>query len=225
MTDADRLAKLMKSVKNKSKFARENGIRGGSSMIYQHTNGLRPINLEAAQTYAKALGCTVADISPSLAEKYGDINQPTKLDNNIESTQIPSSYVPLISWVSAGQWRAAIDDRETYDHVPCPVTAHGKGTFALEVRGVSMYNPKGKDSFAEKDIIFVDPSRDANSGDYVVAMHADQYQATFKQLFCEDGRKFLKALNPDWQPNIQEINQDTILVGVVIAKVTTQVFK
>lgn len=147
------------------------------------------------------------------------------LDNNIETTPIPASYVPLISWVSAGQWRAAIDDRETYDHVQCPVTAHGKGTFALEVRGVSMYNPKGKDSFAEKDIIFVDPSRDANSGDYVVAMHTDQYQATFKQLFCEDGRKFLKALNPDWQPNIQEINQDTILVGVVIAKVTTQVFK
>lgn len=164
---------------------------------------------------SKAIGCS----AKWLETGAGDMT------NGSTSTPIPASYVPLISWVSAGQWRAAIDDRETYDQVQCPVTARGKGTFALEVRGVSMYNPKGKDSFAEKDIIFVDPSRDANSGDYVVAMHTDQYQATFKQLFCEDGRKFLKALNPDWQPNIQEINQDTILVGVVIAKVTTQVFK
>ena len=34
--DAARLRKLFETVKNRAKFAREYGVPGGSSMIYQH---------------------------------------------------------------------------------------------------------------------------------------------------------------------------------------------
>lgn len=54
---------------NKAKFARENGLSGGASMLSQHLSGHRPISLEAAIIYAKGLGCTLYDISPRLYEE------------------------------------------------------------------------------------------------------------------------------------------------------------
>ncbi|MCY1197227.1 hypothetical protein D9M72_85890 [compost metagenome] len=54
---------------NRAQFARLYKVKGGQAMIYQHINGLRPVNLEAATVYAKAFGCTLADISPRLAKE------------------------------------------------------------------------------------------------------------------------------------------------------------
>lgn len=43
--------------------------------------------------------------------------------------------------------------------------------------------------------------------------------ATFKQLVVEpDGSRYLKALNPDWRPQIMPIGEDCALVGLVVAK-------
>ena len=46
----------------------------------------------------------------------------------------------------------------------------------------------------------------------------DQAQATFKQYLEEDGRKFLRALNPDWKPRLTPINGEATICGVVIGK-------
>lgn len=128
--------------------------------------------------------------------------------------------VPLISWVQAGSWSDIADPYEVgdaEDWLPCP-TRHGPRTYCVRVRGDSMHNPGARPSYADGDIIFVDPDRDAQPGDRVIVRLEDQQEATFKQLLVEDGRKLLKALNPEWKPRYVEINGHATITGVVIGK-------
>lgn len=126
--------------------------------------------------------------------------------------------VPLISWVAAGNWTPMSDPPDDFQQVLCPFP-HGKGTFALEVRGISMENTDHKPSFSDGDWIYVDPTRDANHRDFVVVRLDDEGEATFKQLLIEGGQKMLFALNKDWKPRILPINGNATIVGVVIGKV------
>ena len=128
--------------------------------------------------------------------------------------------VPLISWVTAGMWADVSDPYhlgEAEEWLPCPVR-HGSRTYCLRVRGDSMNNPNGRPSYADGDIIFVDPDRGSKAGDRVIVRLDDQQEATFKQLLIEDGRKLLKALNPEWSPRYIEINGNATITGVVIGK-------
>jgi SOS-response transcriptional repressor LexA len=123
--------------------------------------------------------------------------------------------VPLISWVQAGAWGEIVDNfaaGDAEEWMICP-RRHGKHTFALKVRGVSM-RPRYEDG----DIIFVDPDAAADHGKNVVVRLENEKEATFKQLVIEDGRKFLRALNPEWTPRIMEINERATICGVVIGK-------
>lgn len=61
---------------SQAKFARENKVPGGASMVSQHIKGRRPINLEAAQAYARGFKCSLEEISPRLAE---DVKQASTL--------------------------------------------------------------------------------------------------------------------------------------------------
>ena len=128
--------------------------------------------------------------------------------------------MPLISWVTAGTWAMVSDPflpGEAEEWLPCPVK-HGPRAYCVRVRGDSMHNPNGRPSYAHGDIIFVDPDREAKPGDRVIVRLDDQAEATFKQLLVEDGRKMLKALNPDWSPRYIEINGNATITGVVIGK-------
>lgn len=130
------------------------------------------------------------------------------------------SGVPLISWIQAGDWSDLADPYrvgDAEDWLPCPVRS-GPRAYCLRVRGDSMFNPGGRPSYANGDIIFVDPDRHANPGDRVIVRLDDQHEATFKQLLVEDGRKMLKALNPEWTPRYIEINGNATITGVVIGK-------
>lgn len=123
---------------------------------------------------------------------------------------------PLISWVQAGAWTEAPEfpDAEAYLH--CPVKS-GPDTFALHVAGESMA-PR----FQDGDLIFVDPAAEARNGSYVVVRRGDgSAAATFKQLIEEDGRRYLKAANPDWPGRIVEADPDAAICGVVVFRGTT----
>lgn len=128
--------------------------------------------------------------------------------------------VPPISSVQAGEWSDIVDNfqpGDAEDWLPCPVK-HGPQTFCLIVDGQSMSNPGIKPSYEEGDVIFVDPGKSAQPGDRVVVRLEGQVKAIFKQYLEEDGRKLLKALNPDWKPRYTEINGDATICGVVIGK-------
>lgn len=72
MEDAKRLdarfAELRAKIgMTKAQFAKEFKVPGGASMISQNTSGIRPISLAQAKAYMRGFGCTLEDISPTLA--------------------------------------------------------------------------------------------------------------------------------------------------------------
>lgn len=196
---------------------------GNQSAVSQFLNGKTPLSLEAAAGFAKGLGCQIADFSPRLASKVANISEPIPtfgIDNNVIDGPITQGYVPLISSVQAGAWTDIVGSfsyEDAEDWLPCPVK-HGPGTFCLRVDGESMKNISGRPSYDPGDVIFVDPNKCAQPGDRVVVKLDNQLQATFKQYIEEDGRKLLKALNPDWKPRYIEINGSATICGVVIGK-------
>lgn len=127
--------------------------------------------------------------------------------------------VPLISWRRAATWPNGhppeTESAEAW--MPCPVQA-GPHAFALRVGGESMHNPTNGPSYASGDVIYVEPSREAQPGDRVVVRMEGQVEATFKQLVVEDGRKMLKALNPEWKPRYAELSEGDVIKGVVLGK-------
>ncbi|TGZ35349.1 putative HTH-type transcriptional regulator [Photobacterium damselae subsp. damselae] len=129
-----------------------------------------------------------------------------------------AKYVPLINFVQAGAWTTTMDDINLDDAkmIPCPVRCSDK-TFALQVVGESM-EPR----FEDGDIIFVDPTLiDPEPGKFVVAMLTDEHEATFKEFQKLDGQKMLKALNPNYPPDMRyvKINGNCRLVGTVVSHV------
>lgn len=141
-------------------------------------------------------------------------------ESNVGAAMAIRGQVPLISWIQAGCWSEvsdiyAVGDAEQW--LPCPVS-HGPRTYALRVRGLSMYNPSERHSFNDGDIIFVDPDRDAIHKSLIVAKLTDTQEATFKQLLIEGDQRFLMALNPSWPNRIFPINGNAEICGVAIAK-------
>lgn len=139
---------------------------------------------------------------------------------NVENGPDVKGYVPVISWVQAGDWNEIVDNFQPGDAdewMPCPVS-HSKQTYALRVRGVSMYNQHERTTFHEGDIIFVDPNKHPENGSLVVVRMDDAKEATFKKLVLEGGKQYLRALNPSWPEPIIEINGNATICGVVIFK-------
>ncbi|RRV29631.1 helix-turn-helix domain-containing protein [Pseudomonas sp. o96-267] len=141
-------------------------------------------------------------------------------ESNVGAAMAVRGQVPLISWIQAGCWSEvsdiyAVGDAEQW--LPCPVS-HGPRTYALRVRGLSMYNPAERHSFNDGDIIFVDPDRAAIHRSLIVAKLTDTQEATFKQLLIEGDQRFLMALNPSWPNRIFPINGNAEICGVAIAK-------
>ena len=121
---------------------------------------------------------------------------------------------PLISWAQACETvlPKPSEQRIAENILPCPVRC-SQGTFILRVEGASM-EPR----FYNGDLIFVDPAVVAESGKHVVVKLEDTDEAAFKQLIIEGGRKYLKALNPDWPERITEMSETAIVCGVVVFK-------
>jgi SOS-response transcriptional repressor LexA len=166
---------------------------------------------------AAALGTTAEELSGIRPVTTSHVAEPPAQ----YLVELPAPrLVPLISSVQAGNWSDIVGNfrpEDAEDWLPCPVR-HGPNTFCLHVEGESMSNPGGRPSYEPGDVIFVDPGRAAQPGDRVVVRLEAQQQATFKQYLEEDGRKYLRALNPDWRPKIIEINGEATICGVVIGK-------
>tara|TARA_R110001592_G_scaffold363329_1_gene684179 strand:+ start:11282 stop:11959 length:678 start_codon:yes stop_codon:yes gene_type:complete len=144
-------------------------------------------------------------------------------NGNADSTQEHNAHLgpdlrstlPLISWVQAGEWHEISESfvpQYGAELLPCPVKCSPE-SFVLRVRGTSM-EPK----FHEGDLIFVDPNACAENGKYVVVRLDLSNEATFKQLIIEEGKQYLKALNPDWPNRIIEVDEEASICGVIVFK-------
>lgn len=180
-----------------------------------------------------ALARTLNEAPESILKSFGIANQDetikyrltnTKNEHQVVAEQ-PALYditpnkglpkVPLISWVTAGEWNEAIDnlhpgDAEEWRETTAKVS---NKAFALRVEGDSMHNPNGSPSIPEGSIIIVDPEMEATSGKIVVAKLNDTNQVTLKKLVIDGPHTYLKPLNPDH--SVIKVNGNCTIVGVV----------
>lgn len=127
----------------------------------------------------------------------------------------------MIGSVAAGAWCEAVDnfqpgDAEEWIEAPGPV---GPNAFVLRIEGFSMHNPNDPVSFTDGDKVVIDPSKEAKSGDFVVAKLTNSDAVTFKRLRHEDGQWYLEAINPDWKPRYIHITEEWHICGRAMWKV------
>lgn len=153
---------------------------------------------------ANALGVTAEELKKGIAGN---------LDNNI--VPVTSKLLPVLSWVQAGEMTSVeeIDPSEIKEWLPPLSSDDPDGCFYLKVVGISNFP-----TYQDGDYILVNPSFqvcDLLSEDLIVVRN--NTDATFKKLTIEsDERKYLQALNPNFQPNIIEFEEGMELVGLVI---------
>lgn len=153
---------------------------------------------------ANALGVTAEEL------KKGAFNE----DSLTNVIPISPRMAPVLSWVQAGTMTnvEAVDMSQVEEWLPLP-DGDCEKCFYLKVQGLSNYP-----EFHEGDYILVDPTLpfcDMNSGDIVVVRKVDE--ATFKKLVIEpDGTKYLKAINPDFKPNIIPLDEECEFLGEVV---------
>ncbi|MDC4334317.1 helix-turn-helix domain-containing protein [Acinetobacter baumannii] len=152
---------------------------------------------------ANALGVTAEELKKGVV---GEL-----VSSNVSPIQ--ARMAPVLSWVQAGNFTnvESVDMTQVTEWFPLPDDC--EKCFYLKVRGVS-----NEPDFIEGDYIVVDPTvhySDMQSGDIIV-VRKDK-DATFKKLVIEsDGTRYLKAINPNFHPNIIPIDEDCYFIGQVI---------
>lgn len=125
--------------------------------------------------------------------------------------------VPIFTWSQAAAMPSAVDVREW---AICPVQAHEQ-IYALDVKGLGMFDPSGPLSFREGDRIFVDPTKEAKHRSLAIVQLDNNEVASFRQLIVEEGNWLLVQLNPSLPNRIAPMGSADRLLGVVVAKVET----
>ena len=142
-----------------------------------------------------------------LIEREEGLNRCIRLKNDQ-----PTSRVPLMGRVTAGQPILAVQDIETYIPVPKSISK-GRELFALRVVGESMINA----GIYDGDIIIVNRTPTADNGDIVIAMVEDEASgessATVKRFYKENGHFRLQPENDAFEPIIVE---NAVLLGKVV---------
>ena len=147
-----------------------------------------------------------AKLERAMGRPLGWMDEPQGLGDPLPA----GGGFPVISAVQAGTWTEARELPSDAERLHCPLPC-GPDTFVLRVSGASMA-PR----FPDGEYIFVDPDVAAANGSFVVVRRAPGGAATFKQLVEEDGRRYLRALNPDWPEPIVEAGADAAVCGVVV---------
>ncbi len=78
-------------------------------MIYQHIKGIRPISLEAAKAYARGFRCSLAEISPRLAQEIAGAAE--------FSDKRPTDSDAVTSQVRPFAWPFKSISQERYDQL------------------------------------------------------------------------------------------------------------
>jgi SOS-response transcriptional repressor LexA len=131
----------------------------------------------------------------------------------------PLGKVPLIHHSDAAAGTLFIDDKTIW--ISCPVD-HSKYTYAVKVWGDQMVTPfPSRHSYAEGDIIFVDPDRPAKSGCRVLAKLYDTDEVIFREYRQEAGKNYLKPLNTQYEMIIMTENMR--ILGIVIAHLVPEI--
>jgi len=129
-------------------------------------------------------------------------NSPIKEKNIIE--------IPIVGRVAAGSPILAEENIEGNLSIDKNLIGGRTECFGLKVRGDSMINA----GILEGDLVIIQPQREAQNGDIVVALLRDE--ATMKRLVIEDGKIYLIPENENYEPIVVENPEEFSIIGKVI---------
>ncbi len=118
--------------------------------------------------------------------------------------------IPLLGVIAAGQPIEAIENRESIAVPKSRIIGNGE-FYALRVSGNSMI----EENINNGDVVLVRKQEFAENGEKVVAL-IDNYEATLKKFFKENGKIRLQPANSKLKPIIIEPNRTVTIQGVVI---------
>ncbi|MGT5005407.1 LexA family protein [Escherichia coli] len=183
--------------------------------VGHYLNGRNALNTAVASVFARLLGVSVSDFSPSLAKDISDMSSVASENTSFAGRYSPGSKYPVISKVQAGAWCEAVEPYTLKDiDLWLESDAHIQGeAFWLQVDGDSMTAPVGL-SIPEGTFVLFDTGREAINGSLVIAKLSDSNEATFKKLVIDGAQKYLKGLNPQWP--LVPVNGNCRIIGVAI---------
>ncbi|MEN8291853.1 XRE family transcriptional regulator [Acinetobacter radioresistens] len=208
----ERLKQARKNAKlSQVQLAEAVGIK--QSTISQLEKGLMQSSTHLP-ALAKALGVNSYWLQTGMEkpEAKEPVEPSTSLTPNL--APVKARMAPVLSWVQAGNFTnvQAVDMSEVSEWLPLPED-ECSNCFFLKVQGLSNYP-----DFMEGDYIVVNPDAyysDMQSGDIIVVRRGED--ATFKKLVIEtDGTRYLQALNPDFKPNVIQLDDQCHFVGQVV---------
>lgn len=141
------------------------------------------------------------------------------ISGDAEPTMGPSrrAWVPLISWVQAGDFCEAIDlfaPGEADEYIPTHRHC-SRHTYALRVQGNSMTSSSSP-SFPAGTVIICDPDKRPENGSFVIAKTSEG-ETTFKRLELDAGKRYLVPLNDRFP--VLEMDDSMVICSVVISAV------
>lgn len=179
-----------------------------SSTVHAHLNKLEENGLiKRDPSKPRALVVVGNATSDSVA--------PTSTENNMidfptknEEPQSSVVSVPLLGKVAAGNPIAAIEHPEDYFPLPESMVFGQKNIFMLEISGDSMIEA----GIYNGDYVIVSQQETARNGEIIIAM-TDEYEATCKRFYKENGHFRLQPENASLEPIILDNVQ---IVGKVV---------
>ncbi|WP_336148267.1 S24 family peptidase [Acinetobacter ursingii] len=190
------------------------------SQISQLVKGHGSFGEKAARNLEKKIGWATGllDAAPTI----NDLKKPKNM-NFVPPVDLTHSenprQTPVLSWVQAGDFSYVLssDLSNAIDWIPYDPRA-GKSGFALIVKGTSM-----EPDFKPNEFIYINPTYqidELHTGALVVMACEGDTEATFKKLISEDENYYLQPLNPNWHPQLIELDHTCRLVGKVVGKYT-----
>ena len=206
----DRVRAARKHAKlNQAQLAAKAGIH--QSVVSKIEQGLY---LQSRFSVAIATSCGVNPtwLVSGSGEMLGDSTESPYMDQSIAQG---SKMAFEVSWKQVAKHAkdgSPLTPEGATEQHPMP-TGAGARTFVLSVPGESMLP-----EYTSSHLIFVDPDRRVKSGDDVVAYVAGKGEAMLRRYIEEPGSgKMLKALNPAFGAQYEQLKEEDMVIGVVIA--------
>ncbi len=135
------------------------------------------------------------------------ISLTANFKENIQSQQSNTIEIPIIGRVAAGQPILAEENIEGTFNIQSSLINGKADCFALKVKGDSMINA----GIFEGDVVIVNPQKDANNGEIVVALLDNE--ATLKRYKRINGNISLMPENDNYNPIAIDKSDNFSIVG------------
>ena len=177
---------------------------------YKTKKGYSP-SLEEIRKYLKLKSVSTVHYHIKKLEELGLLKKGENSPRSVDVLEREKMLnIPLLGVIAAGQPIEAIENKESIAVPKSRIVGNGE-FYALRVSGDSMI----EENINDGDIVLIRKQEIAENGEKVVAL-IDNYEATLKKFFKENGKVRLQPANSKLKPIIIESDRTLTIQGVVV---------